>query len=1857
MMEQRQRADAAMPANGYSFEVLRIGPEFTLYRGRASSKTPVLGVALTAGQSHAGIDRLTHENAVASEMDSTWAARPLGLSRHQGRPILLLEDDGASEPLDIILERTRDHPLGLSLQLDLARDVARAVGQLHAKGLLHRDIKPANILVSDRSHARLTGFGIATRQHSERLASTPPEIVAGTLAYMAPEQTGRMNRSVDARSDLYSLGVTLYELFAGVLPFYASDPMEWAHCHIARQPSAPSANRTGLPAAIDRIVLKLLAKNPEDRYRTAKGVETDLQKCLAAWAARARIDNFPLGERDVSDSLQISEKLYGREEEIHGLLAAFDRVIVRGGSEVVLLSGYSGIGKSSLVNELHKVLVPRGGLFGIGKFDQYKRDIPYATLAQAFQGLVRQLLNRSDGELSSWGRTLQEALTPNGQLMVSLIPELGLIIGDQPRVPQVDAEAALVRFHEVFERLLSVFATAEHPLVLFIDDLQWLDASTLEVLERLVTRAETRHLMFIGAFRDNEVSEGHPLAATLSRIRRSGVAVCEIALQPLQREHLAQLCADALHTENARTHRLAELLHEKTGGNPFFATQFISELARERLLSFDQERRAWHWDIERIRSKAITDNVADLMATKLLRLSLDTRDTLAELACLGNGSSLRTLALIRGISQGQVRAMLGEAVEAGLIGEADDALTFVHDRIQEACYELIPQANRSGTHLRIGKRLLSLIPADELEENVFDLINQFDRGGPAFIPLVDREPVAEVYLKAGKRAKASTAYTAAQAYFRTGRELLGEDCWGEQYALTFVLERNLAECEIVSGEMDAAETRLVALARRARGLHDEIDVACLSVHLYFTTGRNDRAVQVALTLLPKMGITWTAQPSEEEVRREYVEMRERLAARSTGRLLDMPVMDDPACISTMALLTELFPAAYAVNRQLLGLVLLRMTNLSLAHGNCESSSVAYSGLNMVLGPNFGDYTTAFTLGQLACDLVDHRGMDRYKARVYSCFAAFAMPWIKHVPLCEPLMRQAFRLGSAMGDKAFAAYNCRNLLTHLLMAGLPLPRVQREIEQIFEFTRGVQLGLATERFIGQLDLVRKLRGLVVEARPEDEEWARQNAVAHPGVAMMVCYYWVFRLQERYFAGDMPAALAAADRVEPIRWAMCSTIEEAEYDFYAALACSAVVKKLTPSERERRRQELKKHHDRIASWARSCPENFANREALVSAEIARINDRQLDAQRQYERAVRLAQRHGFLHNEALANELAGHFYHTLHLQTAADAHLQNARACYEQWGAAPKVAQIDAGHPQLRAHTPPDPGVSATIDAPAATFDVEAVDKASQTLSSEMVLPSLLEKLMRLTVEHAGAERGLLIIVHAGKPYVEAKATTGQGSVEVTVRRTPATSLDLPQSALYYVLRTHQRVALDDASADEQYASDEYVRSNGPRSVLCLPIFKEQAVIGVLYLENNLATRAFTPGRVAVLDFLASQAAIWLENARLYSELRRSETWLREAQFLSATGSFYWHVPTGAIEFSDQMYRIYELDPRQKVTPELLAERFHPDDLPLMEEMREISRGTAVDLDYVFRARMPDQSVKYLHIVAHASRNKDGEAQYIGSIQDITQRHLAEEALGKARAELAHVARVTTLGVLTASIAHEVNQPLLGIVTNASTCLRMLAAVPPNIEGARQTAQRSIRDGHRAADVIKRLRALFGQKVASFERVDLNEATREVMALSATELQGHRVLLNADLAGGLSPVMGDRVQLQQVILNLVFNALDALMAIQNRARQVTIRTDADDRGYVRLSVRDTGVGLDPKNADRLFEAFYTTKVGGMGMGLSVSRAIIESHHGRLWAQSNDGPGATFFFSLPAASRNDRHENGVIRPPTLPASVSGG
>ena len=1585
--------------SGYVLEAIREGAEFALYRGRKhGNPSPILVVAPAAEQPPPqSLRRLENEYSLASELEPAWAARPLALTRHEGRTILVIADPGG-DPLDVVLERDREQPLDPARFLRLAIGLATALGHVHQRGLIHKDIKPGNVLADDAGNVWLTGFGIASRLPHERQAPAPPEIVAGTLAYMSPEQTGRMNRSIDARSDLYSLGVTLFQMLTGVLPFAAADPLEWVHCHIARQPVAP-VDRGAVPEPLSAIVMRLLAKNAEERYQTAAGLEADLRRCLAEWQSHRRIDSFPLGADDSSDRLLIPEKLYGREREVDALVAAFDRLVTQGTAEVVLVSGYSGIGKSSVVNELRKVLLPTRGLFAAGKFDQYKRDIPYATLAQAFQMLVRQILVASEAEVGQWRHALLEAVGPNGQLIVNLIPEFEFLIGKQSPVADLAPKEARSRFQLVFRRFLGAFASPEHPLVLFLDDLQWLDTATLELLERLITDRDVRHVLLIGAYRDNEVSSSHSLMRTLATIREAGVRTQEIVLSPLGLDDVGALVADALHCGLTSVGPLAQLIHEKTGGNPFFTIQFLRALGEEGLLRFDRDAAGWNWDLGRIRAKGYSENVVDLMVGKLQRLSGRTQAALQQLACLGNVAEIATLRVVSGQSEEEIHAALLDAARTGLILRLEGSYAFLHDRIKEAAYALIPESERAGAHLRIGRALLAGVMVDGLAEHLFDVANQLNRGAALLVDHDEKVRIAAIDLRAGRKAKASAAYASAREYFAAGLALLDDSDWRSQYELTFRLWLELSECDYLTGHFDGAEQLIVDLLQRVTSKVDQAAVYCLKMLLQIVKSENQQAVATGITCLRQLGIDIPAHPTGEQVQAEYEAVWHTLNGRQIETLIDLPLMTNPELQAATQVLSVLSAPAYFADFNLYCLHLCRIVNVSMQHGMNGPCAISYASLGMVLGRVFHRYSDGYRFSKLACDLVEKHGFIANRAKVYLAFGIVGV-WTQPIATAIDFVRASFRAAMETGDLTYACLGVFVSITYLLLRNDPLDMVWRESEIVLDFARKAKFGDVAAIIESQQRFIATMQGRTATfstfSDTHFDEAAFEAQLGERRMPLMICMYWILKLKARFLSGDYAEALAAADTAKALLESSAGQAQQLDYFYYTALTMSALYETAPADQRQAWGERLRSHREQLREWTENYPPTFADKHTLVLAEIARLEKRDADALPLYEQAIHLAREHGFVQSEGLAHELAAQYCLARSVEAAGYAYLRNARNCYDRWGALGKVKQLDKRYPRLREER--DRASAATIGQRVGHLDFETVVKASQALSSEMVLPKLIEKLVRIAVENAGAERGLLILLRGGEPRIEAEAATGRGTVQVAVRHAAVAPSDLPQSALHYVIRTQERVLLDDASAEKVYSRDQYVRQKRCRSVLCLPIVKQTKLVGALYLENNLTPGAFTPDRVTVLELLASQAAISLENAGLYSDLQRSEAFLSQGQRISQTGSFGWSVVSGEIYWSDEIYNIFEYDRAARPAIDLAFQRVHPDDGDFVQQTLDHAAKEKRDFDIEHRLLMPDGRVKHVHIIGRALMTPSASLDFVGAVTDVT---AAKKAEGKIR----------------------------------------------------------------------------------------------------------------------------------------------------------------------------------------------------------------------------------------------------------------
>lgn len=1466
-------------------EKLKSDTEFALWRGEGMDLSSVLILTpLSECVTQASRNRLEHEYALRTELESDWAVRPLVSTSFDGIPVLVLEDRGG-EPLERFIGKIKS----VSDFLSIAIALGDSLGKLHARGIIHKDIKPTNVLIDAAGKARLTGFGIASRMLRERQVPAPVEIIAGTFAYMAPEQTGRMNRSVDSRSDLYALGVTYYELLTGVLPFTAADPMEWIHCHLARLPIPPAERVPEIPEMVSSIVMKLLAKTAEDRYQTAEGVVADLQRCLTQWRATGNITPFPLGSHDASDQLLIPEKLYGREEEAKTLLLAFDRVVASGTSELLLVSGYSGIGKSALVNELHKVIVLPRGIFIAGKFDQYKRDIPYATIAQAFQIVIRQILSQSQEQVERWRSAIQQAVGQNGQLMLGLIPELKFLLGPQQPVQELSSSEAQNRFHLVMRQFIGVFARAEHPLVLFLDDLQWLDQGSLKLLEHLVTHPEVRHLLLIGAYRDNEVTPFDPLMLTLETIRKNGGIVTDLVLAALPMSDVSLLITDTLHCTPSRAMPLTQLLHEKTQGNPFFTIQFLTTLHDEGLLEFDRHTAAWRWDIERIRAKGLADNVVGLMIRKLQRLPEATREALKQLACLGNQVSLTTLGMLHERSAAQAEADIDDAVRAGFLVRAGEKINFIHDRIQEAAYALIPKEERAARHIAIGRKMAAQLTATVVEERVFDIVNQLNQGTELITNPDERKRLRQLNFLAGRRAKAATAWASARSYLAQAAALSTPQDWTAHYSEIFALYLELSECEYLVSRFDYADALFSLLLEHARGNPDRSRVYRLRVRLYQVAGRYSAAVDVALEGLRLFGVGFPQM--EEKMQKETAAAHQNIPVQLRGReiaeLADAPMATDPEVQAVIGLLADATPCAFIARPSLYPLLVLKALNLSLTHGNTEESCAAYSGYSIVLSGIFENIPAAFAFSEMALHLNEKFNDAKLKGRLLYIHGHFINDKQRHIATSFLSLERAFMACVEAGNLIYASFCGVLMVWCATEKGDPLDDVLKVTRKYIAFSRQSHNEAMYLMIRFQEQLVMSLKGLTHEPSSfNDDNFSEEELLAgfvRTRFDAGFAYYHTTRQIASFIYGRYQEALAAAADAAKSVSGMMSSPAEITHHFYYALTLTALYPDAPEAQKREFMQMLTLHLHKLKLWAENCPENYQNRYAMVLAECARIEGRDLDAMRFYEEAIRSARNHGFVQNEGIAHELAARFYRERGFDTISHVYLRNARACYLRWGAIGKVRHLDQHHPAIAVSSIAPAsmfnGRAETFDGRAKELDLMTVVKATQAVSGELGLNRLIETLLKIVLEHAGAERGLLIL-ERGEQRIAAEAITDGDRITISLEQAPLTSAALPVSVLHYVMRTRERLLLDNAADFTPFLEDEYMRRMHPKSVFCLPLVKQANVVGAFYLENKLVCGVFTPERVTVLDLLAAQAAIALENAMLYTELQQHRSHLEE-----------------------------------------------------------------------------------------------------------------------------------------------------------------------------------------------------------------------------------------------------------------------------------------------------------------------------------------------------------------------------------------
>jgi len=1502
-----------LPGYAVHHEIYR-GQRRLVFRGARSSDGLAVVIKAAADEfpTLGQLAALRREFAILSPLQIEGVVRPVELVTYRDRVALVLKDPGGISLKTLIAKG----PIPLADTLSTGIQLAAVLGELHRLGIIHKDVNPNNILIDSASgRVTLTDFGIASRLSSEQQAPRHPHLLEGTIAYMSPEQTGRMNRDVDYRTDLYSLGVTLYEMLTGRLPFDSSDPLELIHGHIARLPDPPSLRHPRVPEPVSQLVMRLLAKTPEERYQSADGLRADLERFAHEWTKTGAVMNRALGADDVPLRFVVPQRLYGREAEAAELRAAFERVTT-GTTELMLVSGYSGIGKTSLIHELYKALPRHRGHLIAGKFDQLARDVPYRAVVQAFRGLVRQALTESDQRIEEWAERLRPALGANAQVVIDVIPELEQILGPQRPAPELGAAEAQNRFNRLFQRFVGAMASPEHPLAVFLDDLQWADSATLALLPFLLTDHEISGLLLIGAYRDNEVPTTHPLRSLVADLVSRRVSVRELTLPPLDATQLRQFVADALRTDPQDAAVAADVVLTKTGGNPFFVKQLLQSLHRDGLITLDQVTGGWRVDLEGLEQVQVADNVLTLMTEKIARLAPHTQRALRLAACVGDRFDLQTLATVSEAAPAEAARDLWESIEEGLVlpveksyGFAPDLATgidpseiayrFLHDRVQQAAYTLIPEAGRRQAHLTVGRLLLGRA-SETPSEGLFDVVNHLNYGRSLIESDGEKHRLAELNLAAGRKAKASAAYPSALSYFAVGTELLSDAAWTEHYELAFALHLERAEAEYLCGRLEDAEAGFTTLLDRCRSSLDRADVYALLIVEFETMSRYGDAIAAGVEGLSRLGVDIPADPAERErgVAEELGAIRAIIGDRPIASLVDLPRVEDLHIRQAMRLLQAVWAPAYIIGETRLGdLVVARLVRLSLEWGNTEASAFGYLHHAMTLGSVLGEYKRGVEFGQLALAVNERFNDLRLRAIVHHRFAALVNPWREPFANCVLHAREAVRTGLESGNLPVVGYAQFQQAWYGMLIDPDLETFRERHAPTLDVLTRLQLHTYAEMQRIMLQWALALQGRTDASTslsgPGFDENRYLEGVGQSGIFRAL--YATTKLDLLYTFGRVREAAEYARLEQQAADVFVGSIWPAMFAFRRLLSLCAWLPDAPPGDQSDAEATLDALEARLRRWADSAPDNFRHLHLLASAEIAAARQRPGDAMTLYEAALESVASQTSPRHRALINELYGRFWLERGQPGVAGIFLAEARYGYAQWGATAKVADLERRYPDLlrRAAGAVDPmlpaapsAVLGTTETLQSAVDAAAVIKAAQAIAREVDLERLLDRLMRVALENAGAERGQLVLEREDGPVVRVAGSLTGIEVRAEGANPLSESGDLPVSLIQYVRRTLESVVVGDAPIDERCANDPYVVRERPRSVLCTPVLNQGTLVGTLYVENRLAPHAFTAERVRVMQMISAQAAIAIENARLYRRTReevaertRAETKLR------------------------------------------------------------------------------------------------------------------------------------------------------------------------------------------------------------------------------------------------------------------------------------------------------------------------------------------------------------------------------------------
>lgn len=1815
--------------------------EWLLGRDSATGETFSLAMAASEDAELSVTQRLKNEFALRDRLVESWALKPLRHTGYQGRYALIypaLTRRTLSDTLYMPVGTLTDfltHAIALATPLSL----------MHQSGLIHGDIKPAHFVSLTEGHYLLTGFGLTT------IASDlphPPEltVAGGTLAYMSPEHTTRTPHPVSSLSDLYSFGIVLYELLTGRLPYGSPDggQAEWVHHHIASEPMPPHLLRKEVPVVLSAIVMRLLAKCPENRYQTAEGLLADLRRCQSNLMPDGVLESFTLGRQDTPRAGLASDALYSDHPQAADILAAYDQVQSSGKHALVTITGAPGSGKSSLVASSVKVLQPKQSLLSVVKADRHSPVLPYAIFTAAFRTIALHLLGLPTAEMARWRLHIERLLGDYVGLAVSVVPELGVLLDQKAHLPAgVHSLDARDKFNSMAYSLVKAFAAPGRPLVIMIDDVHWADQATLQLLQNLLRLSDDIPLLLILAHCDSVSMPCPTVAANVAKIRASATRMVDITPEPLSVKHIAHWLAGLMHSKKTDTMELAMLLHEKTGGNPLLTHELFRQAVRDGLISSPKPQK-WTYDRHAILQCHYSDNVASVVIQHLETLPPLARQRLGQIACLGGSGNMPLAAHILAASVSELMGDLAPAASARLISLSAEKFAFMHTSVLDAALASVPADEKDRIH-HIAARTQAEMAGDAIaDEPLFRAVHHLAAIKNSALLSQEADAFAALILKAVKRAKITGDYVSSLRFIHTAHVL--HALVSPEINAQFLLEE--AECEFLSGNLTAARERCSALLSAPGELEDKAVAACLMAEIHMRQSDSQLALETAIAWLAVFGIDLNRHPDKAECDAARVLLKEDVGTNPYTRFRALAKVTCRETEAVMNLMASASTYAAFISPRLQFMILCKLLHLTLAKGITGASTFALAWYGVLCGDHYDEYSRGFASTLLARQLVYKHDFASFKARTLLPLDQVSI-WTMPVTYAIERAKATFDVAVEIGDRTTACLALRHIIMNYLTRGDHLDGVQTSIDRGLSYVRKARYRDVEVILQMQRDYVLFLR------KPGDEAFSGEHFIpptlhmeehgrAVEPVFLMQFWSRLYKGKAHFFAGEYHQARRCFLEAAPLTEFIPGHIHMLDFHLYSALALAVPLEphEVTPDDR----QQLTRHFDKITTWCAENTKTFSDKAALLQAEMLRLVGDSTGAAEKYESAMTLAREGQFHPIHALACELAARLAAANGMRFASEAYIKGAMNAWELWGAGAKVRQLEHRYPHLVSQGSQTALDTVSFAQNAAVGDLQGLVTAIRALTEEINLNRLINTLMIMLVERAGAQQCLLIrLVNGTIPEIEARAITTADGIKVNIVKETPLATDLPLSVLSAVIRTGQEIRTGKPDTFSPFSQDHYLVASGA-AVMCVPMFKQAQMVGVLYLENRLLPDIFTTEHSRIVSMLAAQAAVSLETARLYAELldeniqrRKIEKQLRASQKslmlgekISHTGTWHWHLEQDIMLLSEEYRRIVGLPERQdSLSMADFLTRVHPDDRPTISELVTTSVRNGQPMQAEFRIIRTDGACLCIKGIGEPVESWPEVKEYFGTITDITLQRNSEDAVRIAQADLARVARATTVGQLTASIAHEINQPLMSIVANAGAALRWLRREPQHLDNACNSVQEVINEGKRAGEIIRGLQALTRNHEAEFVYTRLHTLARDIRSLSRLELERRFISLELALQAENDHIFCESVQIQQVLLNLVINAMDA-MSENGGTRRLRLASFNPQPDLIQFEVSDNGTGLSDEVIEKIFDSFFTTKAEGMGMGLTISAEIIKRHGGKLSAANNDGGGSVFWFTLP-------------------------